>query len=225
MNTAHTDGPANAVIFDNDGVLVDSEPLHRIAWERTFGPRGVVVPEEDYEWSIGRRDLLFAQRMVDKFGISETALAVRDEKHDHLRELLATESRTFEGVPELVRRLAGTYRLGIASSAMRAEIRIVLDCLRLGGLFDTIVTNEDVDRHKPDPLPYCLCAERLGVEPERCVVFEDSVTGVEAARAAGMRVIGFTSTFAREELSGADAVVGSLADTETLVELVGSLQP
>ncbi len=192
-----THAPANAVIFDNDGVLVDSEPLHRIAWEQTFGPRGVVVSEEDYEWSIGRRDLFFAERMVDKFGMSETPLAVRDEKHDHLRELLVTESRAFEGGPQLVRRLGGMYTLGIASSAMRVEIRIVLDCLGLDGLFDVIVTNEAVDRHKPDPLPYSLCAGRMGVEPAHCVVFEDSVTGVASAKAAGMRVIAFTSTFTR----------------------------
>ena len=224
MSTPNTNASANAVIFDSDGVLVDSEPLHRIAWEQTFGPRGVVVPEQDYEWSIGRRDLVFAQRIIDKFGIDETALAVRDEKHDRLREFLAAESRAFEGGPQLVRRLAETCRLGIATSAMRAEIRIVLDCLGLNGLFDAIVTNEDVDRHKPDPRPYCLCADRLGVEPARCVVFEDSVTGVESAKAAGMRVIGFTSTFSREELSAADAVVESLADTEALAGLVRSFQ-
>ena len=224
MSTPDTDAPANAVIFDNDGVLVDSEPLHRIAWERTFGPRGVIVPEQDYEWSIGRRDLLFAERMVDKFGMSEAPLAVRDEKHGHLRELLATESHAFEGGRQLVRRLAAKYRMGIASSAMRAEILIALDRLGLDEVFDVIVTNEDVERHKPDPQPYVLCAGRLGVEPARCVVFEDSVTGVASAKAAGMRVIAFTSTFTPGELSAADAVVESLADTDALVELVHLLQ-
>ena len=214
----------NAVIFDNDGVLVDSEPLHRIAWERTFGPRGVVVPDDDYEWSIGRRDLVFAQRIIDKFGMSETAGDVRDEKHRHLRVLLDEESQTFGGGPELVRKLAETRRLGIATSAMRAEIQIVLDRFALGGLFHSVVTNEDVTRHKPHPEPYLLCSERLGIAPERCVVFEDSVTGIESAKAAGMRVIAFTSTFPAEALSSADAVVESLADTDGLVALVRSLQ-
>jgi beta-phosphoglucomutase len=213
----------NAVIFDNDGVLVDSEPLHRVAWEQTFGPRGVVVSEEDYAWSIGRRDLLFAERIIDKAAMDETAEGIRDEKHAHLRRLLATESRPFPGGPELVRALAKTYVLAVTSSAMRTEIGIVLDRLGLDDVFETFVTNEDVSRHKPDPEPYVLCAERLGVRPEHCVVFEDSVTGIEAAVAAGMHVIGFTSTFPREALSAADVVVDSLADTEALAALVASL--
>jgi len=214
----------NAAIFDNDGVLVDSEPLHRVAWERTFGPRGIVVPEEDYEWSIGRRDLVFAQRIIDKFGMTETARDVRDEKHAHLRVLLDEESQTFDGGPELVRKLAKTHRLGITTSAMQAEIRIVLERFALDGIFHSIVTNEDVTHHKPHPEPYLLCSERLGIAPENCVVFEDSVTGIEAAKAAGMRVIAFTSTFPAEALSSADAVIDSLADTDKLVALVRSLQ-
>ena len=225
MNGQSLGRAQRAVIFDNDGVLVDSEPLHRIAWEHTFGPRQVIVSEEDYAWSIGRRDLLFAARIAEKAGLSEPPERIRDEKHAHLRHLLATDARPFAGGPELVRALGRVHLLGIATSAMRAEVEIVLDRLGLGGLFRAIVANEDVRQHKPHPEPYLICAEHLGVPADRCVVIEDSVTGVEAAKAAGMRVIAFTSTFPAGALSGADIVVEDLADTVRLVALVRSLIP
>jgi HAD superfamily hydrolase (TIGR01509 family) len=203
---------------------VDSEPLHRIAWERTFGPRGVVVSEPDYVWSIGRRDVTFAGVVAEKYGLADPPVELRDEKHRHLLELLETRSRTFDGLPELVRALAANRHVGVVSSALRREVRLVLTRFGLADHVESIVCNEDVTRHKPDPEPYLLCAQRLGVEPARCVVFEYSRSGIAAARAAGMPVIGFTSTFAADQLDGADAVVDSLCDTDALVALVGDVQ-
>ena len=218
-----TAGRQRAVIFDNDGVLVDSEPLHRVAWERTFGPRGVVVPGADYDWSIGRRDATFAGIIAERFGLPDTPESLVDEKRSHLVAMLEQESQTFDGLPELVRALAADRRIGVASSAMRPEVEIVLARFGLREFVDVTVTNEDVTRHKPDPEPYLLCAERLGVEPTGCTVVEDSVSGIEAARAAGMRVIAFTSTFPADRLAGADAVLESLADTGAVLELIRSL--
>ena len=212
-----------AVIFDSDGVLVNSEPLHRVAWEEIFRPRGIAVPEADYTWGIGRRDVTFAEVIIRKFSLNDTPEALTNEKHAVLHKLLATESKTFEGGPKLVRQLATTHPLGLTSSATRAEVESVLKRFELNGLFRAIVTGEDVRRHKPHPEPYLLCAARLGVEPGNCIVFEDSVTGIESARAAGMRVIAFTSTFPAEKLSAADAVIDSLADTDAVAGVVESL--
>ena len=215
--------PTRAVIFDNDGVLVDSEPIHRVAWEKVFGARGVVVSPADYAWSIGRRDVTFAEVIIKKFNLDDTPEDLRDEKLTHYLKMLAEKATAFEGIPELLRRLAETYRLGIATSAMREAVDIVLPRLGISGPFGAIVTNEDVTRHKPDPQPYLLCAEQLGVEPARCVALEDSVSGIESAGAAGMRVIALTSTFPADQLSGADAVIDSFADTEATVALIDSL--
>lgn len=214
-----------AAIFDHDGVLVDSEPLHRIAWKRTFGPRGIVVSKKDYAWSIGRRDLTFAGVIIKKFALGDSAESLVAEKRSHLLRLLATRGQTFEGVLELVERLGGAYRLGIASSAMRPEIDISIGHFSLEGLFAAIVSNEDVASHKPHPEPFLLCADRLGVAPHDCVVFEDSVTGIESAKAAGMKVIAFASTFPPEDLAGADAVISSFADTDAVLHLVESIAP
>jgi len=212
------------VLFDNDGVLVDSEPLHRIAWEKVFRPRGVVVSDADYTWSVGRRDVTFAAVVIDKFGLPDEPEALRDEKRRHLLKMVATESRTFEGLPRLVRRLAEARQLGVVSSAMLAEVKTVLKRFGLSQFVGAIVTNEDVARHKPHPEPYLTCADRLGVEPQHCTAFEDSISGIESAKAAGMRVIGFSSTFPPHELRGADAVIESMADTDAVVELVESLE-
>jgi beta-phosphoglucomutase len=213
-----------AVIFDCDGVLVDSEPLHRIAWERTYGRRGVVVPEVDYAWSIGRRDITFAEIIAKRFGLSDSGPDLVTEKRGHLIRMIAEESNTFSGLPELVARLALSRHLGIASSAMRREIGLATQRFGLERYFNVIVSNEDVTHHKPDPEPYLLCAERLGIPPDRCVVFEDSVSGIRSAKTAGMSVVAFTSTFPAEELAEADAVIDSLAETDKLVDLVQSLE-
>jgi len=214
-----------AAIFDHDGVLVDSEPLHRIAWKRTFGPRGIVVSKKDYAWSIGRRDLTFAGVIIKKFALEDSAEVLVAEKRSHLLRLLAAKGRMFDGLIEVVRRLAGTHALGIASSAMRPEIDISIERFGLQDLFAAIVSNEDVANHKPHPEPFLLCADRLGVTPQDCVVFEDSVTGIESAKAAGMNVIAFTSTFPAEDLVAADAVMKSFADTDAVLRLAESILP
>jgi HAD superfamily hydrolase (TIGR01509 family) len=213
-----------AVIFDHDGVLVDSEPLHRVAWDRTFGPRGLTVSEADFLWSIGRSDSLFTERVVEKYGADVPAEVLRREKWACFLDLLATESETFDGLLDLLAALAATRTLGIASSAWADAIEITVRRFDIADRFDAIVSNEDVERHKPEPDPYLLCAERLGVAPSRCVAVEDSVMGVASARAARMRVVAFTSTFPSRDLADADAVIDGFADTDAVVRLVEELE-
>jgi mannitol-1-/sugar-/sorbitol-6-phosphatase len=107
---------------------------------------------------------------------------------------------------------------------MREEIDLGTQRFDIARHFETIVSNEDVANHKPDPEPYLLCAERLGVVPTRCTVFEDSVSGIRAGKAAGMGVIAFTSTFAAEKLIEADVVIDCMADTDAMLRLVESLE-
>ncbi len=202
---------------------MDSEPLHREAWEHVFGRRGVVVADEDYTWSIGRRDVTFAGVVRDKFGLTDSAESLRDEKIDFYLELLADRSESFDGILELVQALSADWRIGITSSAHLRAVDIVLSRFRLAPYFDAIVTNETVANHKPHPEPYQVCARALEVDPADCVAFEDSVTGVASARAAGMRVIALTTTFSADELCEADAVIDSVADTDEIVRLAEDL--
>ena len=224
LHNHHPTTPPQAVLFDHDGILVNSEPLHRLAWERTFQPLRVAVSDADYAWSVGRLDLIFAEAVIRKHALTATPQQLADEKRRHVTHLLAHESQTFQGIPQLVRRLAQTRPLGIVSSAMREEISITLRRFRLDRLFTVIVAADDVTRHKPDPEPYLLCATRLRVPPGNCVVLEDSPSGIEAARRAGMRVVAVTNTFSAEELPPADALLESLADTDAVIALIESFR-
>ncbi len=210
-------------MFDHDGVLVNSEPIHRSAWEQICRPRGIRVSEADYAWSVGRRDITFAQRLVAKFGLRESPEAVRDEKRAVYLTMLEADVETFEGVPELLRCLGSSRPLGLVTSSMLSEVEIGLVKLGLRAYFATLVTSEDVQQHKPHPEPYLLCAQRLRVEPADCVAFEDSPSGIRAAKAAGMRVVALTTTFGQAELAAADEIIGSIADTAAVVALVTSL--
>jgi HAD superfamily hydrolase (TIGR01509 family) len=215
----------DAVIFDFDGVLANSEPLHRRAWEGLLARRGITAAEADYEWSIGRRDIQFAGLLVDKFGLTDTAAGLQDEKRSTYLDDLRNRGEMREGARELVLAAADTYRIGLASSAKRDAVDIVLERFEISPLFKTIVTNEDVSEFKPRPEPYLLCARRLGVEPRRCVAFEDSPSGVHAARAAGMRVIAVTGTSPPKRLADADEVTDGLADTARLLSVIASMTP
>jgi HAD superfamily hydrolase (TIGR01509 family) len=213
-------GPVQAVLFDHDGVLVDSEPLHRIAWERTFGARGIRVSEEDYEWSIGRRDLIFAGIIITKHGLHEAPEAVIADKRKHMLRMMAEEAKTIDGAQELVRRLDGEYRLGLVSSAMRPEIDITLSRFGFAEFFQAVISCGDTAKHKPDPEPYRLCAERLGVPLEACVALEDSASGIESAKSAGAFVIGVATTLPREKLTAAHVIIDNLSDTDRTLHLI-----
>lgn len=216
--------PTHAILFDHDGVLVDSEPLHRVAWEATFEPKGIAVSEEDYTWSVGRRDLLFAARVSEKYRVDLSPAEIVDEKRRHLQTLLATKALLLPGISDLVQRLGELYPLGVASSAVRHDIHITLTRFDLEKHFRVVIGAEDVTRHKPDPQPYLIAAERLGVEPGRCVVLEDSITGIQSAKAAGARVIGVAGTFPAERIRPfTDTIVTSLADTPRILALIESL--
>lgn len=212
-----------AVMFDYDGVLVNSEPIHRMAWAQIFRARGVCVSEADFAWSVGRRDITFAERIVTKFRLSEEPETIRNEKRAVYLRMLQTKVRAFEGIPELLRHLGSSRPLGLVTSSMLGEVEVGLDNLGLREHFDTLVTSEDVQQHKPHPEPYLLCAQRLCVAPADCVAFEDSPSGIRAAKAAGMRVVALTTTFARAELAEADEIIEGVADTAAVVALLESL--
>lgn len=210
-------------MFDYDGVLVNSEPIHRMAWEQICLPRGLHVSEADYAWSVGRRDIAFAERLVTKFGLRESPETVRNEKRAAYLMMLKTKIEAFAGIPELLQRLGSNRPLGLVTSSMLSEVEIGLATLGLQSYFTTLVTSEDVRQHKPHPEPYLLCAQRMGVDPTGCLVFEDSPSGIRAAKAAGMSVIAITTTFQRAELAEADAIIDSVVDTAAVATLVESV--
>ncbi len=206
-----------AVIFDCDGVLADTEPLHLRAFNAVLGPLGISLTPTDYAASyLGLDDRDAFALALERAGLS-TGLV--DElvaaKARCFPPLLTAEMRIYPGVVPLVLALA-PLPLGIASGARREEIAIVLAHAGLERAFDVIVASEDVVAGKPHPEPYLTALAGLNrtgraVTPDECVAVEDSPVGITAARTAGMRCLAVTNSYDASALGAADLVVASLA--------------
>jgi HAD superfamily hydrolase (TIGR01509 family) len=205
--------PVRAVIFDMDGVIVDSEPYSMQALIDTLRQYGVEPTPDELQRSYGRR---VRDDVVDYFarhGVPadvDTAIA---HKHARYYHLAAGRLRAMPGAHALLGRLRDRgYRLALASSGDRIKVAFGMQALALNGIFEAVVTGDDVSRSKPDPEIYLTAAERLGLPPEECLAIEDAPSGVEAAKRAGMRCVAVTNSVARDQLQEADLIVASLTD-------------
>jgi beta-phosphoglucomutase-like phosphatase (HAD superfamily) len=207
-----------AAIFDFDGVIANSEPLHFAALRDTLKEEGVSIGEDEYY----HRYLAYDDRGALRLALEHHGVVPDLHRIDRMarrkavifEDVLATVA-FFPGVPELVRRLASEVPLAIASGARREEIEAILQAGGLRDPFRAIVGADDVARGKPDPEPYLTAAERLrphapGLRAEDCVAFEDSVPGILAARTAGMKVVAVTNSYPAEKLGAAHRVVPTL---------------
>jgi HAD superfamily hydrolase (TIGR01509 family) len=207
-----------AAIFDFDGVIADSEPLHFRALRDALRSEGVDIAEAEYYDSY----LAYDDRGALRLALEAHGRPAGPERIDALarrkKECFAEVLRDvafFPGVPELVRELARRAPVGIASGARREEIEAILDAGGLRDPFSTIVGVEDVARTKPHPEPYLTALARLahrvgGLAADQCLVFEDSVPGILAAKAAGMTVVAVTNSYPAAKLGAADRVVDHL---------------
>jgi beta-phosphoglucomutase len=186
----------DAFIFDMDGVLIDSNPLHREAWEQFNRRYGIETTEEMHERMYGRRN---DQIVRDFFGDSlagEEVMARGRAKEQLYREILKgrLEGALVAGIREFLGRHQNVP-MAVATNAEPENVRFLLDGARLRGYFTVAVDGDQVANPKPHPDIYLRTAELLGVKPSGCVVFEDSHSGVAAAVAAGMKVVGLRTTY------------------------------
>jgi len=212
-----------AVVFDCDGVLVDTEPLHYQAFQEVLSPLGLGHSYEHYlDRYIGFDDrdaLREAFREANRTpgpGVLEKLML---QKGEALLRLVEKGVKSFPGVVELVRELAGKrIPLAVASGALKHEVVMFVKALGLSDAFSVIVAADDVARSKPDPETYLRAVERLGalsagldIAPRSCVAIEDTVTGIASARRAGLVVLGVANSYPVAELQPhADCVVESL---------------
>lgn len=214
-----------AVIFDFDGVLADTEALHFTAFRDVFAERGWPLSERDYlERYLGYDDrgLIVEYGRDHRLNISpDLADAILAEKSTAYRSRLSAMSVLYPGARECVARLSARFPLGIATGSLRDEVIDILTAAELLHAFRAIVAADDGAGSKPSPAPYLAVAQRIAIPANRCVAIEDSPGGLSAARAAGMRTIGITTTMPQASLMEADEIVERLDDID--VDLVRSL--
>jgi beta-phosphoglucomutase len=211
----------DALITDFDGVMVDSEPLHLRGFTSVLAGAGVTLAEEDYYSTylgLDDHDCFQAIARDAKIGLSEMQTALMIEaKSAMMQELMAKEIRAFPGVVALLGSLGeADIPRAVCSAALRAEIDLCCETVGIEDCFLTKVTAQDVTHGKPDPEGYLMALSQLreitgrDLHASKCVVIEDSPHGVQAARAAGMYVIGVTNSYPASALGEANTVVETL---------------
>ena len=203
-----------AVVFDFDGVLAQTEPIHLAAFRDAFEPEGWTLTDDAYyQRYLGFNDAETIAEFSRDHGLStsaDRARAILARKSDAYRRRFASHDVLYPGAADCVRRLAPVFALAIASGSLHAEIEDILAAGHLRAPFVAIIGADDVARSKPAPDPYLAAAERLGLPPADCVAIEDSAWGLRSARAAGMRTIALTTTASADRLAGADRIVPDL---------------
>lgn len=212
-----------AVIFDFDGVIADTEPIHLGAFQLTLGGLGIDLSKEDYYAGyLAYDDKTFFKRFLDDrdYEHEESLIAeLIERKSGHYDKLIKGNIEILPGVRDFIDRIAGKYRIAIGSGAMKGEIVEILEFAGIRGYFEIIVSAEDIENCKPAPDVYLEVLNRLNapasdsdkVSADECLVVEDSVSGIKAALAAGMKCLAVTNSYPAEELSGAHMVRESLS--------------
>ncbi len=211
-----------AVIFDMDGVLCDSEALICTSAVEMYRELGVTVQRGDFLPFVGTGEDRYIAGVAEKYGVSLNLPKSKARTYEIYLALVPTQLEAFPGAVELVKQCRGAgLKTAVASSADLVKIKANLNKIGLPvETWDAITSSEDVVKKKPAPDIFLAAARKLRVAAEKCVVIEDAVVGVEAARAAGMRCIAVAHTFAADQLAGADLLRSKIAEV-TVPELLG----
>jgi len=218
-----------AVIFDMDGVLVDSYEPHYLSWVKTCKARGIPFSRRSFKKLFGRPFKFFA-KTLSPGPLTETEIEewYRD-KETLYREIIESDFPEIDGAGDLIKDLhdAGIV-IGVASSGPRENVEHLLRRLTHAKCVSAWVSAHETSRHKPHPEPFHKCAKKLGVSPARCIVIEDSIHGLQAGRSAGMATIALAGTSSAGQLADfADLVVTSLRQLNAAVirDIIASRAP
>lgn len=180
--------PPLALIFDCDGTLADTMPLHYEAWQWTLGEHDIPFPEDRFYSLGGRPSHSIVALLAEEHGKTLDAMAVAELKEQRFVEQL-DKVQAIEPVAQIAREQFGNMPMAVASGGTRLVVSRILEQLGISQLFNCVVTAEDTEKHKPEPDVFLFAAKQLNIAPERCLVYEDADLGVEAARRAGMQCI------------------------------------
>jgi len=211
--SAPEQGKQIGVVFDLDGVLVDTGPFHKQSWYDLAAKEGFDMSDELFYSTFGMQNYAIIPILAGRQVPAEEIERMSEWKERRYRELIADKLELMEGARELLEDLKSNgFLLAIGSSAPRANLDVVLKCCNIFDYFNACVTGEDVRNSKPAPDTFLKAAEKLKLPPQRCVVIEDSVPGIQAGKAAGMAVVAITTTRNRRDIKDADKIIDSFTE-------------
>ena len=192
-----------AVIFDMDGVIADTNPYHKKAWIKFCKKYNLEISDDILKNHIyGRSNKEIFNFLFDSELSSERLSSFIDEKERIFREIYKGNVKPVKGLMGLLQKLKQSkIKIGLASLATKENMDFVFNELNIKSFFDVIVDPDEIKKSKPDPEIYFKAADLMNIDPGKCIVFEDSIPGVQAGKAAGMQVIGITTSFSKEVLN------------------------
>jgi len=217
---------SKCIIFDMDGVIIDSEPIHQECEKKIFRLLGINISEEEHNTMVGTTDEVMWSRINGTYNLPvQVPEVIRLKKMLYLEHLKReVYIRPIPYVSQLIFNLAERgYKLALASSSPKEQIEYILNKIPFGGFFQNVVNGEDVEKGKPDPAIFLKAAFKAGVKPQECIVIEDSENGVIAAKKAGMYCIGYINpNSGKQDLDKADMKIHSFkqVSVETIEEII-----
>lgn len=203
-----------AVIFDMDGVIVHTNPYHSKAFREFFSTRDLTATDEEFaQHMFGKSNSYILSHFLKRTIEGDELRQMEEEKESLFRKLYEPYIDPIKGITAFIDDLyQHDVRLGVATSAPVANLDLILSKVPLRDKMGSILASENVKKHKPDPEVYLTSANNLGVHPEQCVVFEDSFSGVSAARNAGMKVVGVLTSHTADELPPCNFYINDYSD-------------
>ncbi|MFX1379180.1 MAG: HAD family hydrolase [Promethearchaeota archaeon] len=210
------------VIFDMDGVLADTGPIHYESWVKMAAEIGVEFTREIFNETFGQQSPTITRKLVGPELEEVLVEKWANLKEQYYREMIREKLKPLPGAIRIIKDLKSAgFKLAIGSSGPPENVELLLSQLKIKPFFDTIITADDVNKGKPEPEVFLHAAKNLNIKPENCVVIEDAPVGIKAAKRAGMMSIALTTTHNKQQLFGAQIIIKDL--TEINIEDIKSL--
>ena len=209
----------SAVIFDMDGVILDTEPLYTKAEIRLFGEYGVIIPEEDWSLFRGCAEQDFFNLSMKRYKITEDKNVFMEKGRSYVRDEFKKSLAFMPGFHSLYKMVKQHYHIGLVTASPRHNLDWLRTLIELDDLFEHIISGDDTDKNKPHPEPYLAMMSRLCVEPENTVIIEDSLHGVQSGLSSGAFVIAKTGSVPDSQLTIAHRIISHLNEiTHFMIE-------
>ena len=200
----------SAVLFDLDGVTIDTEPLYTLAEIRLFGEYGITIPEEDWSLFRGCSEKTFFDLSIKRYGITEKRQIFIEKGRKYVMEEFDNNIPFIPGFKDLINRLSDKYVTALVTASPLQSLDYIRNKIKLDDYFENIISGEEVKKNKPHPHPYIAMMERLDVKPKNTVIIEDSVLGIRSALSSGAHVIARKGSVPYAKLQIAHRIVDHL---------------